>query len=70
MVLSIFWERARWNFWKIVDILSVIPTFSCSTERSFGVLRRPKTNLKSTMGQDCLSHLALLCIERAFMSTD
>ena len=27
-----------------------------------------KTNLKSTMGQDCLSHLAILCIERTYVN--
>ena len=51
-----------------IFILSVIPTVSCSAERSFSVLRRPKANLKSTMGQDCLSHLALLYIERAYIN--
>ena len=60
-------ERAHWNFGKVAVILSVILTVSCSTERSFSVLGRPKINLSSTMGQDRLSHLALLCIERAYV---
>ena len=52
---------------KVVVIFSVIPTASYSSERSFSVLGRPKTNLRSTMGHDSLSHLALLCIERAYI---
>ena len=63
-----FGERVRWYFGKVVVILNVIPTVSCSAERSFSVLRRPKTSLKSTLGQDCLSHLALLCIGRAYIT--
>ena len=63
-----FGERTCWNFEKVVVILSVIPTASCSTERSFSFLRRPKANLRSTMEQDHLSYLALLCIERAYVN--
>ena len=61
-------ERARWNFGKAVVIYSVILTVSYSAEPSFSVLRRPKTNLKSTMGQDYLSHLAILCIDRTYVN--
>ena len=32
------------------------------------VLRKPKANLRSTMRQDRLSHLTLLCIERAYVN--
>ena len=45
----VFGEGAHWNSEKVVVILSVIPTVSCSTERSFSVLQRPKTNLRSAM---------------------
>ena len=61
-------ERARWNFGKVVAIFSVIPTVFCFPARWYSVLRRPKTNLKSTIGQDCLSHIAILCIERAYVN--
>ena len=44
--LFCFGQRARWNLGKVVVILSVIPTVSCSTERSLSVLRRPKTEEK------------------------
>ena len=60
---NFFDERARWNFWKVVFMLSVLPTVCCSGERLFRVFSRLKTNLRRTMGQDRLSHLALLCID-------
>ena len=63
-----FGERACCNFGKAVFILRVAPTVSCATEQSFSILRRPKTNLRSTMGQNCLSHLALLSIKRAYVN--
>lgn len=52
-------------FWKASRILSVIPATSCSAERSFSALRRMKTYLRSTMGQDRLNNLAIINIERA-----
>ena len=63
-----FGDRARCNFGEIVVILSVTPTVSCSAEQSFSILQRLKTTLRSIMGQDLLSHLALLCIERAYVN--
>ena len=63
-----FGERARLNFGKVVVIFCVIPTVAYSAERSFCVLRRPKQTLKVTMGQDCLIHVALLCIERPYVN--
>ena len=65
---TFFGERARCNFGKVVVIFNVTSTVSCSAEQSFGVLRRPTTNLRSVMGQDHLSHVALLCIERAYVN--
>ena len=53
-------------FYKVCSILTAIPATSCSAERSFSDLRRIKTYLRSTMGQDRLSSLALICIERAY----
>ena len=63
-----FGERALRTFGKVVIILSDLPTVYCSAERSFSVLRRPKTNLKSTLVQNCPNHLALLSIERAYVN--
>ena len=53
-------------FYKVCSILTTIPATSCSAERSFSDLRRIKTYLRLTMGQDRLSSLALICIERAY----
>ena len=52
-------------FWKVSRILAVIPATSCSAERSFSALRRMKTYLQSTMGQNGLNNLASINIERA-----
>ena len=49
------------EFSKVVYILAVIPATSrCSAERSFSALRRLKTYLRSTMGQQCVSNIALI----------
>ena len=53
---------------KALQILSVIPATSCSAERSFSSLRRLKNHLRSTMGQERLSNLALLHIEREYVN--
>ena len=51
---------------KAIKILAVIPATSCSAERSFSSLRRLKTYLRNSMGQERLSNLALLHIERDY----
>ena len=51
---------------KAINILAVIPATSCSAERSFSSLRRLKTYLRNTMGQERLSNLALIHIERDY----
>ena len=53
------------HFSKAEKILATIPATSCSAERS-SCLRRLKTYLRSTMGQERLTSLALLSIERHF----
>ena len=53
---------------KAIQMYAVIPATSCSAERSFSSLRRLKTYLRNTMGQDMLSSLALLHIEREFVN--
>ena len=63
-----FGERFHCNFGEVAFILGVAPTASCAAEQSFSVLQRPKTDLRNTMGQDRLSHLALLCIKRAYIN--
>ena len=53
---------------KVIKIFTVIPATSCSAERSFSSLRRLKTYLRNTCGQDRLSSLALLHIETEFVN--
>ena len=55
-----FDEGTRLNFGEVVAILSVTPTVFCSPERKSSVLRKTKTDVRNTMGQDRLSHRALL----------
>ena len=56
------------EFAKAQKILAVIPATSCSAERSFSSLRRLKTYLRNSMGQERLSSLALLHIEREYVN--
>ena len=69
-ILSCIYENDLVNFpphfSEVVDILNVIPSTSASSERSFSGLLRLKTYLRSTMGQERLSNLALICIERYY----
>ena len=57
------------EFSKVVHILAVIPATSCSAEqscsaeRSFSALRRLKTYLRSTMGQQRVATLLLLTLK-------
>ena len=53
---------------EIAKTLATIPATSSSAERSFPCLRRLKKYLRSTMGQNRLSALGLLCIERGHAS--
>jgi len=57
------------EFSNVVHILAVIPATSCSAERSFSALRRLKTYLRSTMGQQRVSNIALINIERAYANS-
>jgi len=49
---------------RLTKIFWTIPITSCSAERSFSCLRHLKSYLRSTMGQERLSTLALLEIEK------
>lgn len=52
------------NIQCLLHLLAVLPATSCTAERSFSTLRRVKTYLRSTMGQDRLNGLVLLHIHR------
>ena len=53
---------------KLMKIFAVLPISSCEAERSFSTLRRLKTYLRSNMGQNRLSSLALMNIERTIVN--
>ena len=57
------------EFSSVVHILAVIPATSCSAERSFSGLRRLKTYLRSTMGQQRVSNIALINTEREYANS-
>ncbi|RXM32747.1 52 kDa repressor of the inhibitor of the protein kinase [Acipenser ruthenus] len=48
------------NIHCLLKITATIPVTTASAERSFRCLRRLKSYLRSTMGQDRLSGLAML----------
>uniref|UniRef100_A0A667Y0C5 HAT C-terminal dimerisation domain-containing protein n=1 Tax=Myripristis murdjan TaxID=586833 RepID=A0A667Y0C5_9TELE len=52
----------------IFQVSLTIPVTSCSCERSFSALRRLHTWLRNTMGQDRLSNLAIMSIEREMLA--
>ncbi|CAB4031517.1 zinc finger MYM-type 1-like, partial [Paramuricea clavata] len=52
--------------YEAATILASIPATSCTAERSFSGLRRVKTYLRSTMGEERLNSIAVINIERAY----
>ena len=52
------------NIKGLLLILCTLPVTSCSAERSFSGLKRIKTPLRSTMGNERLSSLALLHLDQ------
>ncbi|XP_025192782.1 zinc finger MYM-type protein 1-like isoform X2 [Melanaphis sacchari] len=52
------------NYTKIIKIFLTIPTNTSSCERTFSCLKRLKSYLRTSMGQERLSGLALLQIQR------
>ena len=57
------------EFSKAVHIFAVIPATWCSAERSFSALRLLKTYLRCTMGQQHVSNIAFINIERAYANS-
>ena len=51
---------------KLGNLLTVIPAYSASAERSFSCLRRLKTWLRSTMTQARLNSLSILNAHRDY----
>ena len=54
---------------QLLNLLITIPMSTSEAERSFSTLRRIKTFLRSTMTEDRLSALAVLAVERHFISS-
>ena len=57
---------------NVVNMLSIFLSLmmtNCSGERSFSVLKRVKNYLRSTMGQERMSNLALLSIENGMLNS-
>ncbi|KAF0752713.1 52 kDa repressor of the inhibitor of the protein kinase-like, partial [Aphis craccivora] len=52
------------NIKELLKIICVIPVTTCTAERTFSSLRRTKTYLRSTIGEDRLNGLMLLNIHR------
>ena len=48
---------------KVVKIALALPVSTASNERFFSVLKRVKTCLRTTCGQDRLSNLLLIAVE-------
>ncbi len=53
----------------LVRILLVVPVSSCEAERSFSALRRLKTWLRATMGQDRLNSLLVCNVHKTSSTT-
>ena len=56
-------ESAFLNIFIALRIYLILPVSNCTGERSFSHLKRIKNALRSTMGQERLSSLAILSIE-------
>ncbi|KAL4126426.1 hypothetical protein QTP88_010648 [Uroleucon formosanum] len=55
---------------KLLKLLVVIPMTSSEAERGFSTLKRIKTCLRSTMGEDRLNALSILSIESEMIAED
>ena len=52
------------NLRKLFTIFATLPETTASSERSFSTMRRLKTYLRSTMGEQRLTRLALLSVHQ------
>ena len=50
------------TIWKLFEIAAVLPVTSAEAERSFSIVRQIKSYLRSTMGEERLTALALMKI--------
>ena len=54
--------------YKLANLISTIPAITASVAQNFSALRRIRTYLHSTQGQDRLSQLSLLSVEKALLA--
>jgi hypothetical protein len=54
--------------YKLANLISTIPATTASVERSLSAFKRIKIYLRSTEGQEGLSHLSLLSIEKVLLA--
>ena len=52
------------NISRILELLAVFPPTTCTCERAISIIRRLKTPLRASMGQDRFSALALMMAHR------
>src|SRR5678815_3481063 len=52
------------NIATLLNILAVLPVSTATVEKTFSTLRRLKTYLRNSVGEDCITGLALLSIHR------
>ena len=52
------------EIWRVLQIAITVPVTSVECERSFSVMKRIKSYLRSTMSQERLRNISMLAIER------
>ncbi|KAG2468179.1 ZMYM1 protein, partial [Polypterus senegalus] len=62
-------DSAMPQLYKLLSLVATIGATSAGVERSFSCLKRVKSYTRNTMGQDRLSNLALLAIERKLVKS-
>ncbi|GBN09238.1 hypothetical protein AVEN_48117-1 [Araneus ventricosus] len=58
-------DAAKKKLSKLLNIFGVLPVTTATSDRSFSTLRRTKTYLRSTMGEDRLMGLSMMSIHRS-----
>ena len=58
------------NIWTLLEFFAALPMTVANVERSLPVLKRIKTYLHNSMGDDRLSSLAILSIHQSIINDD
>lgn len=62
-------DEALPEIYKLCSLIVSIPYTTASVERSFSTLKRVKNYARNTMGEERLSALALISIEKEFLKS-